>query len=212
MSWKLTMAAALGLSLVAVFARLAQDAENGTATWDASRAAGFAAYLLLWASTVTGLALYLRVRPGRAPMTWMLETHRITSALCLSFVVGHVVSILLDPVVTFSWYDGLVPFTSDWRPLQVGAGTIAQWLLVVVLASTALAGRMPYAMWRKLHYLSFPCWGLALLHGITSGTDTSSQLGLLIYAITGASVAGLLAVRVFGRGFVAAGERVQRLG
>jgi methionine sulfoxide reductase heme-binding subunit len=206
MSWKLAAAVAVGLVAGIAVAKLVQDPETGTATWDSSRAAGFAAYLLLWLSVVLGLAVHLRVRPASGPVTWMLEAHRMTSALSISFVGGHMFALLLDDVVPFTILDTVLPFSSDFRPLQVGMGTVALWLLVTVLGSTALAGRMQHSTWRKLHYLSFPCWVLALVHGITSGTDTGANLAVLTYAATASSVAALLAVRIFGRGFVAAGE------
>lgn len=199
MSWKAGGLTAAVLALGVFFAGMMQDGETGTSSWDASRASGFAGYLLLWASTVTGLALYLRLRPARGPLTWMLEAHRITSVLALSFVAIHVLGLLLDPVVRFSLLDALVPFTSSYRPLQVGAGTIAQWLLIVVLASTALAGSTSWARWRQLHYLSFPCWALALLHGITSGSDTGSRPAMVLYIVTAGIGGALLAVRLLGR-------------
>jgi sulfoxide reductase heme-binding subunit YedZ len=187
-----------------VVARLMQNQATGTATWDASRAAGFAAYLLLWVSVVTGVGLHLRVRPVGAPLTWMLEVHRITSTLGLSFVVAHVFALVLDPVVPFSWVDAVVPFTSSFRTLQVGAGTVALWLMVAVLVSTATAGSLPWRMWRGLHFLSFPCFFLALVHGLTSGSDTASTPGLLIYACTAAAVAAACVARFFGRNWVPA--------
>ncbi len=206
MSWKAALALASVLALLIAGARLLQDDETGTATWDASRAAGFVGYLLLWLSVASGMSIHLRVRPSGSPLTYMLELHRITSTLGLTFVAGHVLAILLDPVVTFSWYDGLVPFTSDYRPVQVGLGTFAQWLLAGVLISTAVAGRMPFATWRRIHYLSFPCYALALLHGVTSGTDSGSALVLVTYASTAAAVAAIGVLRVAGRGWVKAAE------
>lgn len=204
MSWKAAGLVALVLAFGVVVARLMQNQETGTATWDASRAAGFAAYLLLWVSVVTGVGLHLRFRPVGGPLTWMLEWHRITSTLGLSFLVAHVLALVLDPVVPFSLVDAFVPFTSSFRPLQVGAGTVAQWLMVIVLASTATAGSLPWQTWRCLHYLSFPCYLLALVHGLTSGSDTSSTLALLIYASTAAVVASACVARFFGRNWVPA--------
>ena len=65
--------------MVVAVARLLQDNQTGTATWDASRASGFVTYLLLWASTLSGIAIHLRIRPGAGPLTWVLEVHRIVS-------------------------------------------------------------------------------------------------------------------------------------
>ena len=206
MSWRISGLVALGLVLGVSVARLSQDPDTGTATWDAERAAGFAAYLLLWASTVLGIGVHFRFRPANGPLTLILESHRICSALALSFVAGHVTALLVDPVVRFSVLDALVPFTSTFRPIQVGLGTTAMWLLIGTLASTAAAGRLRYAMWRNLHFLAFPCYLVALAHGITAGTDAASAPALTLYATTAAVVAALIFARALGRGFVPAGE------
>jgi sulfoxide reductase heme-binding subunit YedZ len=197
---------ALVVVIAVVLARFAQDGQTGTATWDAARASGFAGYLLIWGAVVSGIALHLRLRPRSAGLTWMLEVHRILSALGLSFVAAHVIALFLDPVVTFAVVDGLVPFTSAYRPFQVGLGTIATWLLVVVLASTALAGALPLSAWRRLHYLSFACYVLALAHGVTAGSDSGQAFAISVYASTAAMVGALVVLRVAGRGWVEAGE------
>ncbi len=206
MSWKIACVVAAVATCSAILARLGEDAETGTASWDAARASGFAGYLLLWGSVVTGVGLHLRLRPRSAGLTWVLESHRIFSTLGLSFVAAHVVSLLLDPVVRFSIVDGLLPFTSAYRPLQVGAGTIAMWLLATVLASTALTSMVSLPTWRRLHYLSFPCFVLALVHGLTSGSDSGEVAAVAIYAATAAVVGAMLVVRVVGRGWVGAAE------
>ena len=206
MSWRISAFIAFGVSAGIAYARVTQDPETGTATWDAARAAGFAAYLMLWGATVLGIAVHFRLRPWRAPLTLILETHRICSTLALSFVAGHVAALLMDPVVHFAPVDALVPFVAGYRPVQVGIGTIGLWLLLITLGSTALAGRMAYGKWRALHYLALPCFLAALIHGITAGTDSASVGGLTVYATTAATTAAALFARVLGRGWVAAGE------
>ena len=204
MSWKASTLLAAAMAFVIVVARLTQDAQTGTATWDASRAAGFVAYLLLWLSTVTGIALQMRWRPAGTSNNVLVESHRITSVLALSFVFAHVLAIVLDPVVRFSVLDALVPFTSTYRPLQVGAGTLAQWMLVTVLTSTALAGFTRWSTWRNIHYISFPCYVLSLVHGLTAGSDSAAPVALLIYAATASIIAAVSVARVFGRNWVPA--------
>lgn len=205
MSWKLSAVVGLGLVLGILAGRLFQDPDTGTTSWDGLRAAGFAAYLLLWLGLVTGLAVHMRYRPGPLAMTWLLETHRIASALSISFIAGHIAGLLVDPTIAFSPLDVATGFSSSYRPIQVALGAFASWLSVVVLGSTALAARMPYASWRNLHYLSYPAYFLALLHGVTSGTDAGSPLALVIYAATASFVAAMVVARLFGRGWVTAG-------
>ena len=50
-------------------------------------------------------------------------------------------------------------------------------MLVAVLASTAVSARLPYAAWRNLHFLSFPAYALALLHGIRFDGYCYAELG-----------------------------------
>lgn len=202
------MALLLGAGLVAavVVARLQQGGDSGTASWDASRASGFVGYLLLWLSVATGIGAHMRFRSRWASGTLLLEVHRITSVLALAFVAAHVLGLLLDPVVHFAPIDGFVPFTSAFRPVQVGLGTVAEWLLVIILATTALAGRMPYTTWRQFHLLSFPCYALAVAHGVTSGTSSDDAPALTLYALTAGVVAALAVARIAGRGWVVASE------
>jgi len=206
MSWRLSAVIALGLVAGILLARSAQDPVTGTASWDALRAAGFASYLCLWISLVSGLAVRLRYRPGPLALTWLLELHRMSGALGLAFVVGHVAGLLVDPEVGFSALDVAVGVTSSYRPAQVALGALAMWIMVAVLGSTGLAGRMHYATWHYLHMLSFPAYALALLHGVTAGTDSGSTSGVALYATTASIAAALVVARLFGRGWVAAGE------
>ena len=206
MGWRIGAFATAALLVSVAVARMAQDPQSGTATWDASRAAGFASYLLLWAATVSGIGLHLRYRPVAGPLTWVLESHRMLSVLALSFLASHVVALVLDPVVSFPVVDAVVPFTSGYRPVQVGLGVLGQWLLLVVLASTAFATAMSWAAWRSFHYLAFPCYVLALVHGVTAGSDSSSFPAVMIYAVTAGSVGALLVARMLGRGWTEAAE------
>jgi len=205
MSWKLALIAGAGVSIGILLARWAQDDVTGTASWDGLRAAGFAAYLMLWLSVVTGMAQHMRYRIAGASLTWTLEVHRMSSALSLSFVAGHLVGLRVDPTISFSVLDLAVGFTNEYRPWQVALGAGAFWSMVVVLASTASSESMSYRAWRTLHYLAFPAWAMALLHGVLSGTDSGSPLALTVYAGTSAIIAAMLVARLLGRGWVDAG-------
>jgi predicted ferric reductase len=196
MSWKLSALVAFGLVTGIVLAHLTQGSETASRSWDALRAAGFTAYLLLWFSSVSGLAVRLRLRPGSAPLTWLLEAHRVSGALALAFVAGHVAGILVDPWTDISAMDVALGATSPYRPAAVLLGSVALWLTATVLLSTALAGRMRNATWRALHYLAFPAYLAALFHGITAGTDSAAAPAVALYAATAAIVAALLAVRL----------------
>ncbi len=202
MSWKLGAIVLAVLCVGALLARIGEDNNTGTATWDAARAAGFSSYLLLWLSVVSGIAVHMRYRVVDGPLSLVLESHRAISVLALSFLALHVVALLLDPVVSFAVTDALVPFIAGYRPIQVGLGALAEWLLAIVLVSTALAGSMRWSLWRNLHLLAFPAWLLALAHGLTSGTDSGNAVALVIYAGTAGTVAAMGVARLLGRGWL----------
>ena len=111
----------------------------------------------------------------------------------------------MDPEVHFSIADGLIPFTSEYRPVAVGLGTIAQWAVVVVLVTTELSRRIPRSVWWWTHLLSYPAFVLSLLHGILAGTDTDASSSLWLYASTASVVAALTFARLVGRGWTTAG-------
>jgi sulfoxide reductase heme-binding subunit YedZ len=196
MSWKLSALVALGLVSGIVLAHLTQESDSASRSWDALRAAGFTAYLLLWFSTISGMAVRLRLRPGPAPVTWLLEAHRVSGTLGLAFVAGHVAGILIDPWTDISAIDVALGATSPYRPAALLLGSVSLWLTAAVLLSTALAGRMKNATWRSVHYLAFPAYLAALLHGVIAGTDSAATPAVALYAATAAAVAALLAIRI----------------
>ncbi|MDQ6603372.1 MAG: hypothetical protein M3Z19_11675, partial [Chloroflexota bacterium] len=56
--------------------------------------------------------------------------------------------------------------------------------------------RLPKAVWRGIHFLSFLTFFVGLAHGLGSGTDRSQQWALALYAITAALVVGLCVHRI----------------
>ena len=124
-------------------------------------------------------------------MADLLEWHRITSVLALSFCSARPRNRPRPGSTHLSVIDADVPHQRV--PRAGRRGTIARWMLVVVLTGAAAAGAMRWSTWRALlHFLSFPCYMLALLHGLTTGTDAGNMLALLLYAITAAIVAAMI--------------------
>jgi DMSO/TMAO reductase YedYZ heme-binding membrane subunit len=196
MSWRLTAIAAFGLLVALATARIGQPDSGGTASWDFARAAGFATFILLWLSVLCGQFLRMRFHLRPVPQTALLEFHRAVSTLSLAFLAGHLVALLVDPVVSFSVANLFVPFTSDYRPFATGLGVVSLWCLLTVLLSTAIAGRLDHARWRTLHLLSYPAYVLALAHGLLAGTDASAPWAMRLYVLSAASVAALTVLRL----------------
>jgi methionine sulfoxide reductase heme-binding subunit len=173
-----------------------------TTAWYVARAGGMLAFALLTASVVLGLTLSGRARLKRWPRFAVEDVHRFVGLLAGGFVAVHVVGLLADTYVPFSFAQVLVPGTSSYRPLATALGVVALELLAALAVANRYRKRLSYRFWRRTHYLNFAVWTLALVHGIASGTDSGTPWAVLLYGVTAGSVAGLTAWRAAGGGAV----------
>jgi DMSO/TMAO reductase YedYZ heme-binding membrane subunit len=178
------------------------------ATWYAARAGGLVAYLLLSASVVVGLLLSSRTKLSRWPRFALEDVHRFLGILACAFIVLHGGALLLDRFVPISLSQLLVPGTDSYRPLAVAFGIVAAELLAALAVANHYRRQLPHRVWRRLHYLNFAVWALALVHGLTAGTDAFTTWALLLYAGSAWLVLALLVHRVsLGWGAPQATER-----
>ena len=163
--------------------------------WILARASGLTAYLLLTASVLAGLVL--KTRPFRSlKPAQVADTHRFLSILGLGALALHGTTLVLDKAVTIPIIALLVPGASPYRPLAVGIGVLAAELMVVVYASFSQRKRIGVKNWRRLHYATYAVFGLATVHGLFAGTDTSRPWALAIYFGAVGAVATTTAFRV----------------
>jgi DMSO/TMAO reductase YedYZ heme-binding membrane subunit len=167
-----------------------------TAVWYAARAGGLAAYLLLSGSVCLGLLLSGKAKLSRWPRFALEDVHRFVGILAGVFVVIHGGALLLDTFVPFSLTQVLVPGASSYRPLAVGFGVVAAELLAALAITNHYRRRIPNGLWRRLHMLNLVVWALALVHGLTAGTDASTPWALALYAGSGWLVLALFIHRV----------------
>ncbi len=162
-----------------------------TLTWEAARAAGFTAYLLLTLSVVAGLLLSGRWRGSRLTPFVTNELHRFVTLLAVTFTGIHVAVVWLDPFTHFGLRDMLVPFAAAYRPFWTGLGITALYLLLAVWISSLLRKRIRYAVWRRLHVLAFAVYLLTTVHGIGAGTDAGEPWSVALY-LGGVALVGTL--------------------
>jgi len=165
-------------------------------TWYVARAGGMLAYLLLSSSVAAGLLLSGRARLRRWPRFALEDVHRFIGFLAGTFIVIHGASLLLDHVVPFSLGQLLVPGAAGYRPLDVAFGVVAAELLAALAITNHYRKRLPDGVWRRLHMLNFAVWGLALVHGLTAGTDATTTWALVLYAGSAWVVLALLIHRI----------------
>jgi predicted ferric reductase len=168
------------------------------ATWYVARGGGLTAFALLTVSVAIGLLL-----SGRAKIDWprfaITEVHRFVGLLAGAFIAVHGLMLLLDGYFHVTLWNLLVPGTAPYRPLATALGVLAAELLVALAITNHYRTRLSYRLWRRAHYLSFAVWLLALVHGVTAGTDSDTAWALLLYAIASATVGGLAAWRALQR-------------
>ena len=164
--------------------------------WYAARAAGVVAYLILSVVVTFGLTMAGQARLARWPRFAIEEVHRLGGILVGVLVTLHIVTIAIDSWLPFSLTSLVVPGISRYRPLWVAFGIVAAELLLALAVTNHYRHRLiPYAVWRRIHYLNFAVWAGATVHGLGSGTDRNAAWLLVVYASAVAVVAGAIVWR-----------------
>ncbi len=157
--------------------------------WYLARVSAIIGYVLLWFSIAMGLLItnkFSRMWPG-GPLA--VDLHQFTALLGLAFGLFHGVVLLGDQYINFTPLQLLIPFaSSNYRPLWVGMGQLAFYLMIPLTFSFYVRKRIGYNMWRALHFASFATYALTTVHGLLSGTDTTNPMILGMYAATGLTV------------------------
>lgn len=158
------------------------------AFWQASRAAGFAAYAALALETILGLLVSTGLADRWLARARTMEIHRWLSAVALALTAAHALVLLGDRYIAFDAIDLVVPFVAPYRPIAVGLGVCAAYAAFVVHASFTLRSRIGQRAWRALHYLSFAAFLGATAHGVLAGTDAGLGWARAMYAAAGTLV------------------------
>lgn len=159
------------------------------AYWYLSRVTALIAYILLWFSMSLGVLItnkLARLWPG-GPVAFDLHQH--ASLLGLAFALFHALILMGDKYIAYDLQQVLTPFASaNYRPIWVGLGQIGFYLLAVVALSFYVRSQIGNRTWRLIHFASFAVFGLALMHGLYSGTDSKLEAIKYLYWVTGGSL------------------------
>ena len=166
------------------------------ALWYLTRSTGIVALLLLTATVVLGIIASVGWTTERWPRFLSQTVHRDLSLLCVTFVAVHVLTTVSDGYVPIGVVDAVVPFRTAYRPLYVGFGALAFDLMLAVLVTSALRRRIGYTTWRFVHWLSYLCWPIAMVHGLGSGSDATQPVVVLVDIVCTGAVVGALAWRL----------------
>jgi predicted ferric reductase len=156
--------------------------------WYVTRASGIIAYLLLWFSTILGLAVTSKYLDGMLDRLFTYDFHEFISLLSVGFTLVHVGVLMLDLYMPYSLAQILVPFISPYRPFWVGVGVIAFYLILLVTITFYLRNKIGRSAFRAIHVLSLLGYIGVTLHGYFSGTDTALPSMQILYEVSGLAV------------------------
>jgi len=123
------------------------------------------------------------------------DLHQFVAALAALFVLGHLVTLLLDPFLPFSVLNLLAPVDEPYDPLPVSLGVFALYAMVLLLFSSWLRRLLPYHLWRSLHYISFAAFALVTVHGLLAGSDAGEPWMRGVYGFAASTIAFLTVAR-----------------
>ncbi len=142
--------------------------------WYLTRASGTVALILLSGAIVLGLSTCGAgaLHAGHGP-SWTAAPH--VSLLAMVFLGIHILTSVLDSFAPISLLDAFVPFMGSYRPFCLGLGAAAFNLLLAVTIRSLSRQRMGNGTWRAVDWLTYASWGVALLHGLGTGSDIKSN-------------------------------------
>ncbi len=175
---------------------LVASAASSKALWYLTRSTGLVALILLTATVVVGVVASVGWTTDRWPRFLSQSIHRNLSLFCLAFVGVHVVTTVSDGFVPIGFAAAFIPFQTAYRPLYVSLGALTLDLMLAVLVTSALRRRIGFASWRFVHWLSYLCWPIAMVHGLGSGSDTTQSVVVFVDVLCMAAVAGVVVWRL----------------
>jgi sulfoxide reductase heme-binding subunit YedZ len=170
---------------------------NDSLLWYTTRGSGAVATLLLTAVVVLGIMAAVRFEAPRWPRFLTPALHRNLSLLSLVFLAMHIATAVADPYAHLTWLATAIPFSTVYRPLWMGAGTIATELMAAIVVTSLARFLIGVRAWRAVHWLAYAVWPLAIAHGLGSGTDAASDWMIGLHAACVAAVLIALADRLW---------------
>ena len=144
-------------------------------TIDISSTLGLSALGALTVNIALGVVIWSRKRINLPLGIPLLKAHKFTGYTAAVLILAHVGLIPLDPASGFKWKDLLLPLWTKHQPYIITLGTLAFYLLAVVVASSYFKKKLKYKHWRKLHYLSYVAALAFIVHGMWIDPDLKDR-------------------------------------
>lgn len=153
-----------------------------TVLWYMSRATGIVALVLLTAVFVLGIAVRGKTRLAGLPRFATADLHRNISLLAVVFIAIHVLTAVLDSYVHIPLAAVIIPLSSGYERLWLGLGAVALDLMLAMIVTSLLRGRLNRVLWRAIHLTAYLSWPVALVHSVFSSKDLQ-QFPLIFIAV-----------------------------
>ena len=176
---------------------------HGPGLWYATRATGLVTLLLLTVSVLLGILTAGRFSTQRWPRFLSQGLHRNVSLLVLVFLALHVSTTVIDTYTSIPLTAAFIPFASSYKAAWLSLGAVALDMLIALIATSLLRARIGHRAWRRVHWLAYACWPVAVAHGLGTGTDRNATW---VFALT---VACAVSVLGFGAWRLVAAARLE---
>ena len=169
---------------------------HGPGLWYATRATGLVALLLLTVSVLLGILTAGRFASGNWPRFLTQGLHRNVSLLVLAFLALHVGTTVVDTYTSIPLTAAFIPFASSYKTAWLSLGAVALDMLLALVATSLLRTRIGHRAWRRVHWLAYACWPVAVAHGLGIGTDRSATWVFVLTIVCAVSVLALATWRL----------------
>ena len=151
--------------------------------WFVTRSAGLVSLVLLSLTVALGIAATSRAVGGRVGPRFVHQgLHRNVSLIGLSLLVVHIGTAVADDYVSIRLRDVVLPVGGLYRPVWLGAGAAAIDVLLIVTVTSLFRVHLGHRAWRTIHWAAYAAWGLAVVHGLGTGSDAKLSWALAIQA------------------------------
>jgi methionine sulfoxide reductase heme-binding subunit len=173
-----------------------RESSRAVIHWYLIRATGLVTLGLLTLTVVLGLLNRSRVASYRWPRFVIDRLHRNVSLFTLVFLGLHIITAVTDSFVNIALLDAVIPFYHSYSPFWVGLGAIAFDSLIALVVTSLLRVRLGVTAWRRVHWLAYLAWPVAVAHGLGLGTDSGQLWMLAVELLCIISVLAALTIRV----------------
>ena len=174
----------------------AAPAADPSPYWYVTRGLGVSTLVVLTVTVVLGILTATRWSGEETPGFVAVDLHRNFSLLAMFLLLAHIVTTVLDPFAHITVRDVIIPAGAAYRPLWLGLGVVAFWILVGVAGTSLLRDRVGPRTWRIIHWAAYASWPLAVVHGLGTGSDSRAPWMVAVVASCVAAVVVAIADRL----------------